>query len=93
MIDSTCVDIENAIYEIIKKGLNKKSDWDNYISYIENIEMPNIDSINRYKLLRDYFCENENVIKNKIELLSIEQLKKFWWLYYEATHQYNDIEY
>lgn len=77
-VDSTCVDIENqVIYEIIKKGLNKKSDWDNYISYIENIEMPNIDSINRYKLLRDYFCENEKVIKNKIELLSIEQLKNF----------------
>ena len=76
--DSTCVDIENqVIYEIIKNGLNKKSDWDNYISYIENIELPNIDSINRYKLLRDYFCENENAIENKIESLSIEQLKNF----------------
>jgi hypothetical protein len=77
-MDSTSEDIENQVmYEVINHSLNKKTDWDNYISYIENIEIPNIDSINRYKLLRDYFCENENVIKNKIELLSIEQLKNF----------------
>jgi hypothetical protein len=77
-VNSTSEDIENQVmYEVINRSLNKKTDWDNYISYIENIEIPNIDSINRYKLLRDYFCENENVIKNKIELLSIEQLKKF----------------
>lgn len=76
--DSTSEDIENQVmYEIINRNLNKKSDWDSFISYIENIENPNIDGINRYKLLRDYFCENEVVIKNKIELLSIEQLKDF----------------
>ena len=76
--DSTSEDIENQVmYEIINRSLNKKTDWDNFISYIENVENPNIDNINRYTLLRDYFCDNEDVIKNKIELLSIEQLKDF----------------
>lgn len=76
--DSTSEDIElQVMYEIVKRKLNTKSDWDNYISYIENVETPNIDNINRYKLLRDYFYEKEDVIKNKIELLSIEQLKDF----------------
>lgn len=77
-VDSSSEDIENQVmYEIINRSLNKKSDWDSFISYIENVETPNIDSINRYTLLRDYFCDNEDVIKNKIELLSIEQLKDF----------------
>ena len=65
------------MYEIINRNLNKKSDWDSYISYIKCVQNPNIDNINRYKLLRDYFCENEDVIKNKIEILSIEQIKEF----------------
>jgi hypothetical protein len=77
-VDSTSEDIENQVmYEVINNSLNKKTDWDNYISYLENVENPNIDIINRYKLLCDYFCENEDVIKNKIEFLSIEQLKDF----------------
>lgn len=76
--DSTSEDIEmQVMYEIIKHNLNKKTDWDEFISYIENVENPNIDNINRYKLLRKCFCENENMIKNKLELLSVEQLKKF----------------
>lgn len=76
--NSLSEDIEmQTIYEIVKRGLNKKSDWDSYISYIECVQNPNIDNINRYKLLRDYFCENEDVIKNKIEILSIEQIKEF----------------
>lgn len=76
--DSTSEDIESQVmYEILNRSLNKKSDWDGFISYIENVENPNIDNINRYTLLRDYFCDNEDVIKNKIELLSIEQLKDF----------------
>lgn len=76
--DSTLEEIENqVIYEIIKNDLNKKSDWDSYISYIENVETPNVKNINRFKLLQNYFCNNEDVIKNKIKLLTIDQLKDF----------------
>ena len=76
--DSTYEDIESQVmYEITKCKLNTKSDWDNYISFIENVENPNIDNINRYKLLLNCFSNNEDVIKNKIELMSIEQLKDF----------------
>ena len=77
-VDSTSEDIESqVIYEIVKRNLNTISDWENYISYIEDVENPNIDNINRYKLLQNYFCECEEDIKNKIESLSIEQLKDF----------------
>ena len=76
--NSTNEDIElQVMYEIAKRKLNIKKDWENYISYIENVENINIKNIDRYNLLYKHFCENESTINCKMELLSVEQLKEF----------------
>lgn len=68
---------EQTIYEVVKYKLNTKKEWENYIEYLTCKEDANLDYIKRCTILKSYFIENEETLKEKMTTLSIEQLKKF----------------
>lgn len=68
---------EQTIYEMVKYKLNTIKEWENYIEYLTDKEDANLDYIQRCKILKDYFIKNEELLKEKMTTLSIEQLKQF----------------
>lgn len=66
-----------TMYEIYKLNLKTNKDWEDRLEYLTIQENPNQNTIDRTKILFNYFINNSDTIFQKMEELSIKQLTEF----------------